>query len=122
MNAYFTLRKLTGPSGNDVSTTFNRMAELLKGTEDEGKFQFQITTDDKPSYYVVEVNKKTSLVKTVKNDKPDFEIITDADTWWQIADGALSPLRAFLEHKIRVRGNLPLGKKILMSLSSPKTK
>ncbi len=118
MSAYFTFSKLTSPSAKDLGTSFERMAEILHQSGDTGKLQFEIHAADKVQHWLVDVNPKSSTAKPVKNEKADFEIITDADTWMDLANGKLSPLRAFLEHKIRLRGNLALGKKLLMNLSS----
>jgi|SRR5215471_2849838 len=118
MNAYFTFNKLTGPSGKDLAATFERMAEMLHETSDKGKLQFEIITGNQSTYWLVDINAKSSTAKAAKNDEADFDLITDADTWWELANGTLSPLRAFVQHRIRIKGNLSLGKKMLMNLSS----
>ena len=41
--------------------------------------------------------KTAAKLNLKKADKPDFEIITTEETWLQIANGVLSPLRAFLQ-------------------------
>jgi putative sterol carrier protein len=120
MNAYFTFRPLTGHSGKDLGATFKHMGELIKGAEGSGKLQFQIVSDDQPSYWVIDVSNKNAHAKEGKVDKPDFEIITTAETWGLIAAGSLSPLRAFVDRKIRVRGNLSLGKDLLMRIAEKK--
>lgn len=120
MNAYFTFRQLTGHSGKDLGPTFKHMGELIAGAEDSGRLQFQIVSDDQPSYWVIDVNDKNAHVKEGRIDKPDFEIITTADTWRQIAGGSLAPLRAFIDRKMRVRGNLSLGKNLLMRVAGEK--
>ena len=118
MDAYFTFQKLSSPSNKELGATFERMAEILHGSGATGKLQFQILSGDKTSHWLVDINHKSSSAKAAKNDKADFELITDADTWWELASGKLSPLRAFIEHKIRLRGNLSVGKKLLMNLSA----
>jgi putative sterol carrier protein len=47
-------------------------------------------------------------------ERPDVEIITRAETWWEIADGRLSPLEAFVKGRLRVRGKIELAKRIFL--------
>ena len=45
-------------------------------------------------------------------NRPDFEIITKEEVWWQIAEGSLAPVRAFYENKMGLRGNILLGERL----------
>ncbi len=118
MNSYFTLRKLTTPTERDLGTTFQRMSELFKKTGEQARLQFQILSDEGQKFWSVEITAKGSKVHAGSVDNPDFEIITSPETWWQIAEGALSPLRAFTQGKMRVRGDIELGKRLLQKLAS----
>ena len=118
-NGYFTLRKLRAPLEKDLEMTFQRMAELLKKSEEKARIQFRITDGEQESYWGLELGPTACRVHTKKAERPDFELITDAETWWQIAEGLLAPLRAFTQGKMRVRGDLELGKRILQRLASP---
>jgi len=42
------------------------------------------------------------------------EIITRAETWWEIAEARLSPLEAFVTGRLRVRGNLERAKTVFL--------
>jgi putative sterol carrier protein len=118
MNTYFTLRRLTGPTERDLGTTFQRMAELLEGSEESARVQFRILSGEKQLCWCLELAQKACQLRAERIDHPDFEIIAKAETWWQIADGSLSPLRAFTQGKMRVRGNIELGERVLMRLAS----
>jgi len=118
-NGYFTLRKLRAPLEKDLEMTFQRMAELLKKSEEKARIQFRITDGEQESYWGLELGPTACRVHTKKAERPDFELITDAETWWQIAEGLLAPLRAFTQGKMRLRGDLELGKRILQRLASP---
>jgi Putative sterol carrier protein len=117
MNSYFTLRSLMGPTEKDLGTTFQRMAELLEGSDEPARVQFRILNGEKQLCWCLELGPKACHVRAKSIDHPDFEMITNAETWWQIAEGSLSPLRAFTQGKMRVRGNIELGKRILKRLA-----
>jgi SCP-2 sterol transfer family len=125
LSGFFALRKLTGPSERDVAATFQRMAEVLGRFDEAARLRFQIVSDqpvpeEQPSFWSLEVGPQGSEASAQRIDRPDFEVITTAETWWRIADGTLAPLRAFLQGQMRVRGNVEIGKRILSRLSSGK--
>lgn len=126
MNSYVTLRKLTEPTekereptDRELDATFQRMAELLEGADEEVRVQFQIFSGEKQLLWYLEPVEQVYQVRAERVDHPEFEIITKSETWWQIAQGSLSPLRAFIQGKMRVRGNIELGKRLLKQLASP---
>ena len=45
-----------------------------------------------------------------ETERPDLEIITDAETWTAIAEGKAAPLEAFGQGKVRVRGDIELAR------------
>ena len=120
VDAYFSLHKLTGPTRKSLGETFHRMAELLheNAADESGHLQFRILDGDRSSVWTLASVRKRRQVGEEEMEKPDFEIITDAETWWQVADGKLSPFRAFLQGKMRVLGNLELGKRVLARISA----
>src|SRR5262249_33245361 len=120
VDTYFSLHKLTGPTRKSLGETFHRMVELLNANaaDDSGRLQFRILGGEKPSVWTLAPVRKRWHVGEDEIEKPDFEIITDAETWWEIADGRLSPFRAFLQGRMRVRGNFELGKRVLARIST----
>src|SRR5215470_12584413 len=120
VDAYFSLHKLTGPTRKSLGETFHRMAELLHehAADESGHLQFRILSGETESVWTLAAVRKRWQVGEEEMEKPDFEIITDPETWWEIADGRLSPLRAFLQGRMRVLGNFELGKRVLARISA----
>jgi putative sterol carrier protein len=96
------------------------MAELLhaNAADEAARLQFRIVDGEAQSVWTLASVRKRWQVGEEEIEKPDFEIITDAETWWQVADGKLSPFRAFLQGKMRVLGDFELGKRVLRRISA----
>jgi putative sterol carrier protein len=116
------VRSLLGRKKGDVGETFERLSELLKDSPDNGSIQFRIVDKDQPRYWNLRLDGQDCSVHLDRVDKPDLEIITMAETWLQIAGGKLSPLVAFARHKMRIRGDEKLGKRLLKQLASSEGK
>jgi putative sterol carrier protein len=115
---YVTVRSLLGRKKADVDGTFERMAELLKDSPDNGSIQFRIVDKEQPRYWNLSLDAQGCTAHFDRLNKPDLEIITNAETWLQIAGGKLSPLIAFARGKMRIRGDEKLGKRLLKQLAS----
>lgn len=118
MDSYVRLQKLTEPSRPELATTFQRLAEILSKTTNGRPLQLQFSILDKdseePTQWSVAITKEGGAVAQKAAERPDVEIITAADTWWQIADGRLSPLEAFITGRLRVRGNIERAKRVFL--------
>lgn len=119
---YVTVRSLLGRKKGDVGETFERLAEMLKQSADNGSIQFRIVDKDQPRHWNLRLDAQGCSVRAEKVNKPDLEIITQAETWLQIAGGKLSPLIAFARRKMRIRGDEKLGKRLLKQLASSEGK
>jgi putative sterol carrier protein len=119
MNAYFTFRKLSPAAEKNLEATFQHMADLLEGSAEPARIQFQILEGDKKSVWLLDLGPTSCRLSTEKDERPDFEIITTADTWWNLAEGSLSPFRAFTQGKLRVLGDIDLGRRVLQGLAEP---
>lgn len=119
---YVTVRSLLGRKKADVGETFERLAELLKQSKETGSIQFRVVDKDQPRYWNLRLDAQGCTVHFDRVNKPDLEIITQVETWLQIAGGKLSPLIAFARRKIRIRGDEKLGKRLLKQLASSEGK
>jgi putative sterol carrier protein len=119
---YVTVRSLLGRKKGDVGETFERMAEMLKKSADNGSIQFRIVDKDQHRYWNLRLDAQGCSVHVERLNKPDLEIITKVETWLQMAGGKLSPLIAFARGKMRIRGDEKLGKRLLKQLASSEGK
>lgn len=118
MDSYVRLQKLTEPSRPELASTFQRIAEILSKTKNGRPLQLQFSILDRDSEeltpWSVAITKEGGTVAQKAAERPDVEIITAAETWWQIANGRLSPLEAFTTGRLRVRGNIERAKRVFL--------
>jgi len=117
--SYFTLKKLGGSKFKNPKSSLQKMSKLLRSADEPGRFQFQFLKGEKASVFHIEVEGKSNKLYDEKTDRPTFEIITSEETWLEIAGGKLSPLKAFMQNRMRVRGNVEAGQRFLKQFAGP---
>ena len=126
MDSYVRLQKLTEPTRPALAATFDRVAEILGETQKRPlQLQFSLVDGgtEESVAWTVAVDKDGGKAAQRASKKPDVEIITREETWWEIANGELPPLEAFVSGRMRVRGNIGLAKRIfLIDLAAEPTK
>jgi putative sterol carrier protein len=90
----------------NIQRSFERIAESLAGTNTAGAIQFSIREGDNQRHWSLVLSPKECHVAEVKAERPRLEILTDADTWLEVAEGNLTPIEAFGSGRLRVRGDL----------------
>lgn len=118
MTSYVTLRKLTEPTERDIDRTFGRMAELLRESGESGRVHFRIVDAQARLSWSLDLNREVCHARAEAIEHPDLEVVTRRETWWQMAEGSLSPLDAIFQGKLAVRGDVELGKRLLKKLAS----
>lgn len=112
------LQKLTEPMRPELATTFHRVAEILSKTRNGHPLQLQFSIINKeteePTPWSVAITKQGPKVEQKAAERPDVELITATETWWEIAEGKLSPLDAFLTGRLRVRGHIERAKRVFL--------
>jgi putative sterol carrier protein len=122
MEKYATLRPLTGHQNGDVGGMFHCIADRLKTSSERGCIQFRILDKEDHQYWCISLAAKSCKVRQEMAKKPDLEVITSLEIWKKIASGELSPLVAFAQRKMRIRGDENLGKRLLKQLASAEGK
>ena len=117
MKRFATLRPLVGPR-QDVGGSFKRMSERLRRSGVRGRLLFRIV-GAKPGHWLLDLSRGEFAASKSRAEAADFELLTQQDTWNAIVSGKLSPAEAFLQGKMRVRGDIGLGKRALERLARP---
>lgn len=127
MKRFATLKPLAQRRPDDAGESLRALVRLLSSTPERGRIQLRLVGPSESQTWSVELGSKG--VKAAKGAKParsarrkdgapDVEIVTRAQTWDDIAEGALSPLEAFVTGKLRLRGDAELAKRIVRELAA----
>jgi hypothetical protein len=134
VTAYARLRPLTALRQADVGQTFHRLADLLSESGEQATVRCTLLapTGAGPGggdradlggggdrqWTLVPARRKYRVVESgAVPGPPDIELITREPTWWEIAEGRLSPLDAFTEGRLRVLGDADLAARLLRKAS-----
>ncbi len=127
MTQYATLRDFArvtvkrSPDG--LKHTLEQVAKALADSGEKGLVQVRILGEQELRHFHFKLAPKRCTLQTERVEKPTLELIARNETAWNVLDGSLSPLDAFRQGKVRVRGDVALGLRLLRQLaSSPNAK
>ncbi len=118
MEKYATLRPLAGRKKGDLGEMFLCLAERLQDTPEHGSIRFSIIGKSGQTQWSLALDGQGCRAHQDPIERPDLEIVTQAETWRKIAEGKLSPLVAFARGKLRIRGDETLGQRLLKQLAA----
>jgi putative sterol carrier protein len=117
--SYVYLRNLTTRDGEPIEDILKRGAEQLHDLGEQGIFQFRLT--DTRSTYSILLTSSGAFVLNKHVTRPTLAVITTSETLYNIANGSYSPVQAYLDGKIRILGNVELGRRITLHLAGSGT-
>jgi putative sterol carrier protein len=101
---------MLGEKETAIGESFKRIAKALAKSKRTGVIQFTISYGRKTRQWCVATSPTGCEATETATERPDVEIITDANSWTDIATGKVAPLEAFGLGKVRVRGDLELAR------------
>ena len=104
----------------NITASFEGMAKLLARGRKAVRIQFTISDGNDVRCWNLALTPKSCKASEGKYKSPQLEILTQADTWLKIATGQLSPLEAFGQGKLRVRGDITLARFVARKLRDAK--
>jgi hypothetical protein len=119
MGTFMRLRRLT-EGGVDPAQGMAALAQRLQDLGEQGVLQVRLVgadAGDESRFWSIIAGEDSARAERV--GRPDLEIVTTAETWRRLTDGSYSPLDAFLDGKLRVRGDVDFGKRVLRHLGEP---
>lgn len=110
---YAKLRPLMEPRAENLDQTFQRLAHSLRDSGKTATLQCTLIVGDSLRRWTLGLKGSDALLQKEPVKKPEVEIITRDTTWWEIAEGKLSPLEAFTQGRLRILGDTKLGSHLL---------
>ena len=107
-------------AGADLGKAVERIATATRDGGEHGALQLSLSapgTGTQRQRWTVAL--ETHRARVGSADRPDVEILTSVETFWRLVDGSYSPVDAFRDGKLRIRGDAALGKRVLRHLAGP---
>jgi hypothetical protein len=113
MAIYARIRRLTEQRSENIDQTFLRLAELLRDTGRVAILRCTILVADGRQHWTFDLQGRECRLHSDVSKVPDLELISREATFWEIADGRLSPLEAFTQGRLRILGDTELASHLL---------
>jgi len=101
---------LLGEKRTAIGGSFKQIAAALSKSKRTGAIQFTINDGRKVRQWCLAMTPSGCEVTETATERPDLEIVTDAQSWADIASGKLAVLEAFGLGKVRVCGSIELAR------------
>jgi putative sterol carrier protein len=98
--------------GRQIDDTFRELSNALAASDEGARVQITVRRGAEPRSWSLDLEKHAATPTPKRGPKPDLEIVVQESTWWEIAEGRLSPPDAFRMGRLRIRGDANLGMRL----------
>lgn len=107
---------LSQPGERDFGRAFERLAAMIGGSPVRARINFGIVDGEATQSWSLDLGSDGCQVSSGRAHRPDLEFLIQEPTWWQIAEGRLTLLEAFLGRGMRVRGDIGVARRFIRLL------
>ena len=114
------LRPMLRSKRSNLKDAMGRIAKEMHGLPGKGQLRLTCLVGDQwTSWTISHDGKKATLQssRSRKSGKPSLEVITSQETARAILAGELSPLTAFVQNRVRIRGDVDYGRLVVLHLA-----
>lgn len=100
----------------DIAKGFERMAELVGALDRSACVQVTLGDRRDARHWCLMLDAKGTKILEDRTERPDIEILTTGEVWSKIMAGQISPLEAFGQGQLRIRGDIRLARDLTRKL------
>lgn len=124
MGNYARLRSLVTatdePTDQAIQAVLDQAADRLSDFDESAVVQVRLVpARGAPRAWSMRTGGDQRRAEAGRAERPDLEVVTSAETLQRVADGSYSPIQAFIDGRLRVRGDAELGKRVVRHLGGP---
>jgi SCP-2 sterol transfer family len=119
---YVKLRKLAAVVNEETNDIVQHAIDQLGGMQEKAVIQLRLIGTEEtapPTIYTVQVSPARVFLTDNTVAKPTLAIITTLDVFRRMADADYSPISAYQDGKLRLRGDVGLARRMLRKLAEP---
>lgn len=93
------------------------LVKAMHGLPGKGRLRLTCVAGDRSTSWTVHHQRKKAVLDRARSGTPTLEVITSDDTARAILAGDLSPLEAFVQNRLRIRGDVQYARVLLRQLA-----
>jgi putative sterol carrier protein len=93
------------------------LVKAMHGLPGKGRLRITCVAGGQSTSWTVHHQGKKAVLERARSGTPTLEVITNDDTARAILAGALSPLEAFVQNRLRIRGDVQYARVLLRLLA-----
>jgi hypothetical protein len=119
--SFVKLNKLTTCEGEAIEAILERGIGLLQGVQGKAIIEVRIRGTQEPdgtSIHSIVLSPSGAFLRkgSVESGRPTLVAIMRAEVFYGIVEGTHSPVQAYLDGKLKLLGNIELGRKLILRL------
>ena len=122
--SYIKIQKLTAQDGEPIEDILQRGVDELHGLGEKATLELRLigaADSNAKSVYSMQFTPEGASLHTERLTNPTLVVITTLSAFHDIAEGSYSPLQAYLDGKLKLQGNVELGRRITQHLKASGT-
>lgn len=103
------------PDSQEIAQIFPEMANRFlpeKAKSVNATIQFNLQGENGGLYWL-EIADQNCVAGEGELESPDMTMTSSADDYWAIVNDELDPMKAFIQGKVKVKGNMELAVKLM---------
>ena len=111
------LRSMLRSKSSGPQEAMGALVKAMHGLPGKGRLRITCVAGGQSTSWTVYHQRKKAVLERARSGTPTLEVITNDDTARAILAGHLSPLEAFVQNRLRIRGDVQYARLLLRQLA-----